>query len=77
MRSAWAVTTAALILFASSAHAQDSQFFFDLNGNFLVQTAETTAPPQIIGQPQNRIVEPGEAAAFSVVVADTRALTYQ
>ena len=42
-----------------------------------MQTAAATAPPQIIGQPQNRIVAPGEAASFSVVAAHTRALTYQ
>ena len=66
-----------LLLFAARAHAHNSQFLFDPNGNLLVQTAATTAPPQIIGQPQNQIVEPGQAAAFFVVAADARALTYQ
>ena len=64
-------------LLAAIACAQDSQFLFDANGNLLVQTAEITAPPQIIGQPQNQIVAPGGAASFFVVAADTRALTYQ
>src|SRR5690348_7909798 len=59
------------------ARAQDSQFQFDPNGNLFLQSAATTAPPQIIGQPQNRIVAPGEATSFFVVAADTRALTYQ
>ena len=38
---------------------------------------QSAAPPQIIGQPQNRIVAPGEFASFSVVAADTRSLAYQ
>src|SRR5258706_6722999 len=66
-----------VILLATVAHAQNSQFVFDPNGNLFVQTAEASAPPQIIGQPQNRIVAPGEATSFFVVAADTRALTYQ
>ena len=65
---------ALLLLVATFAQAQDSQFLFDANGNLLVQSAATTAPPQIIGQPQNRVVEPGEATSFFVVAADTRAL---
>jgi len=68
---------ALLLLLSSFAHAQDSQFFFDPNGNLFVQTAEITAPPEIIGQPQNRIVAPGDSASFFVVASDTRALTYQ
>src|SRR5262249_2180366 len=32
----------ALILLAAFAHAQDSQFLFDPNGNLFVQTAATT-----------------------------------
>jgi hypothetical protein len=71
-------TTLWIVLqFATFAHAQDSQFFFDPNGNLFMQTSATTALPQIIGQPQNRMVAPGEAGSFFVVAADTRALTYQ
>ena len=66
-----------VVLLATFAHAQDSQFLFDADGNLLVQTAATTTPPRIIGQPQNRIAVPGEAAAFSVVVADTRVFIYE
>ena len=72
-----ATVTALVFLLTTLAPAQDSQFLFDPNGNLLVQTAEVSAPPQILGQPQNRIVAPGEAAAFSVVAENTRALTYQ
>lgn len=72
-----ATGVALILLFTTFARAQDSQFFFDPNGNLLVQTAATTAPPQIIGQPQNQIVAPGGSASFFVVAADTRALTYQ
>jgi hypothetical protein len=63
-------------LIATFAHAQDSQFLFDPNGNLLVETAEIAARPQILGQPQNVFVAPGEAASFFVVAADTRALAY-
>jgi hypothetical protein len=66
-----------ILLLATLAHAQNSQFYFDPSGNLLIQTAEVIAPPQIIGQPQDRIVAPGEAAAFSVVAENTRALMYQ
>lgn len=65
------------VLFTSATHAQDSQFLFDPNGNLFAQTAAVTFPPRILGQPQNRIVAPGEAASFSVVAVDTRALAYQ
>jgi hypothetical protein len=63
-----------LIFFlASFVRAQDSQFFFDPNGNLLVQTGPPTAPPQIIGQPQNDVVAPGDSASFFVVaVVDAR-----
>src|SRR5262245_47017572 len=71
------LTSALVLLLATFTRAQDSQFFFDANGNLFVQTAATTAPPQIIGQPQNQIAAPGGSASFFVVAADTRALTYQ
>ena len=71
-------TVAALTLLSSSfAYAQNSQFLFDPNGNLQAQTSAASAPPQIIGQPQNRTVVPGESATFSVVVADTRDLSFQ
>ena len=78
LRAITLATAAAFIfLFATFAPAQTSQFLFDPNGNLLVQATEITALPQIIGQPQNRIVAPDESASFFVVAADTRALTYQ
>ena len=77
LTSAATVAAGIVLLLATFAHAQDSQFYFDANGNLLVQTAEISAPPQIIGQPQNQIVVPGESASFFVVAADTRALFYQ
>ncbi len=66
-----------LLLVATLASAQDSQFFFDANGNLQVQTAEVSAPPQILAQPQQQIAQPGELASFFVVAADTQGLTYQ
>lgn len=68
---------ALVLLLATFTHAQTSQFLFDANGNLLVQSANINAPPQIIGQPQNRTVGAGETASFFAVAADTRALTYQ
>ena len=71
------VTAAIVLLLATFAPAQDTQFLFDANGNLAVQMGEINFPPQIIGQPQNRIVAPSESASFSVVAADTRLLSYQ
>ena len=70
----WAVL---ILLFATYAHAQSSQFLFDAKGNLTVQLAETILPPQIIGQPQNQIVATNDLAAFSVIVANPRSMTYQ
>jgi hypothetical protein len=66
-----------LFLITTLAHAQDSQFSFDANGNLTARTAAITVPPQILGQPQNQVVAPGESASFSVVAADTGGLSYQ
>lgn len=74
----WREFVAALILLpAILAYAQESQFLFDPNGNLFVQTGAATALPQILAQPQNRIVAPDEAATFTVVAADTRLITFQ
>lgn len=72
-----ASATALVLILATCAHGQGWQFFFDASGNLAAQMAETSAAPQIIGQPQNQVVVPGESASFSVVAADTRALSYQ
>jgi hypothetical protein len=69
------VAAALMLLLATVARAQNSQFFFDPNGNLHAESAAVRAPPQILAQPQNRIVQPGEATSFLVVAADTRALT--
>ena len=55
----------------------DTAFTFDLSGNLESQTSASTLPPQIFASPQPQIVQPGELASFSVVVADTRGLAYQ
>ena len=66
-----------VLRFALAACAQNSQFVFDAPGNLLVQTTESGSLPVILGQPQNQVVVAGGSASFSVVVADTRNLTYQ
>jgi len=62
---------------AAAAIAQSFQFQFDPCGNLQEQTTEVQGSPQIIGQPQLQIVIPGQAASFSVVVADTTGVSYQ
>ena len=71
------VFVALILLIAIFAHAQDSQFLFDPNGNLFVQRAEIAAPPQVVGQPQNVVAIPGEAASFFVVAANTRLLAFE
>ena len=71
-----AAATLILLLHVCAACAQNSQFLFDATGNLLSDTTETAGLPQILRQPQNQVVEPGKTASFSVVVADTRNLTY-
>jgi hypothetical protein len=68
---------ALLLLLGASAFAQDWNFTFDANGDFLAEATETLAPPQIIGQPQVQVVAPGDTASFSVVLADTFGVSYQ
>jgi immunoglobulin I-set domain protein/List-Bact-rpt repeat protein len=68
---------ALVLLVAPFAQGQTAQFSFDHNGNLIAQTEATGELPQILRQPQNQVVSPGEVASFSVVVADTRALSYQ
>ena len=72
-----AVTAALILLLAGSAYAQDSQFYFDGNGNLLAQATEISAPPRILAQPQPQLAAPGGLASFLVVAADTRGLSYQ
>src|SRR5438045_3356170 len=71
------VLAAIAIVLSVVADAQDSQFAFDLHGNFLSQTAETLGAPQILAQPQQQVVQPGELASFFVVGVDEHGLSYQ
>ncbi len=68
---------ALVLLLATFADAQTSQFLFDGNGNLTVQMAETIFQPQTIGQPPNQIVAPGETASFFIVARGSLPLTYQ
>ena len=71
------VAVVLILIVASSGQAQEWQFSFDATGNLIVHTVGISSPPQILGQPQNQVIAPGESASFSVVAADSRALTYQ
>src|SRR5439155_6261648 len=73
----WAAQLTLALVLASFVSAQDWQFLFDARGNLIVQAAESSAPPQILGQPQNQVVAPAEAASFSVVLSDTSGVSYQ
>jgi hypothetical protein len=66
-----------VLMSAAAAFSQNSQFSFDASGNLRAQAVEINGLPQIIGQPQMQLVIPGHTAAFSVVVADTRGVSYQ
>jgi hypothetical protein len=73
----WGIVAAFHFLLMLSALGQAWQFDFDATGNLLIQTSEASALPQILGQPQQQVVVPGELASFFVVVADSSGLTYQ
>jgi hypothetical protein len=68
MESRW-LATGLVLLLATLAHSQNSQFMFDATGNLFAQVSETLALPQIIGQPQMQVVIPGDSASFSVLLA--------
>ncbi len=70
-----AIVTA--LLPAGLAQAQVSQSVYDAAGNPLSRAAATTAPPLILRQPVQQVVEPGHAATFSVTLADPRGATFQ
>jgi hypothetical protein len=53
------------------------KYSYDRSGNLAAQAASAFLPPQITGQPVQQIVEPGQTATFSVVVADASGIAYQ
>lgn len=57
--------------------AQPCQFASDANGNLILETTESLAPPQILSAPTMQVVQPGELASFFVVALDTSGLAYQ
>jgi hypothetical protein len=64
-------------MFATPANGQDSQYYYDLSGNQAMRALATINVPQIVAQPVRQIVEPGGVASFSILLADTRAVTFQ
>jgi len=71
------LAVAGLCLAAARLCGQGLEFSFDLTGNLVLRGAETLAPPQILAQPQNQVVQPGFLASFSVVLADSTGCSYQ
>jgi hypothetical protein len=53
------------------------RYCYDPSGNLTTEVQASAIPPQIIGQPVQQIVEPGQSVTFSVVVADTNEVAYQ
>jgi Immunoglobulin domain/Divergent InlB B-repeat domain/Immunoglobulin I-set domain len=51
--------------------------YYDMPGNLIAQTSQTTGPPIILRPPVAQVVSAGNDLSFSVVVADTRSVTYQ
>src|SRR6267154_2412439 len=54
------------------------KYSYDACGNVVGQTLTGgVLPPEIVGQPVDQVVEIGNVATFSVVVADATGVTYQ
>jgi|GEM_PF-3370324 len=53
------------------------KYSYDATGNLVSRTLQSDLISQIIGQPVNQIVAPGETASFSVVVSDASGRTFQ
>jgi hypothetical protein len=53
------------------------KYSYDLSGNVATQAVAAALAPQIKGQPVGQIVEPGQIASLSVVVADASGVTFQ
>jgi hypothetical protein len=70
--------SALLLLFGThAASGGDFLFSYDPSGSLIVRAPETLSPPQILGQPQNQIVQPSELASFSILLADATGCAYQ
>jgi hypothetical protein len=52
-------------------------YSYDSSGNLANVAPAEIQPPQILGEPVSQIVEPGQIASFSVVVADASGITFQ
>jgi hypothetical protein len=53
------------------------KYSYDSSGNLISCLPRSGIPPQITGQPLQQIIEPGQDATFSVVVADAFGVTFQ
>lgn len=74
----WSTVISLLAAVSLPAAAQDWNFTHDASGNLTAKAgAAALAAPQIISHPVNQVVGLGAAATFSVVVADTRGVTFQ
>ncbi len=72
----WSVAVSLLVAVSRPTAAQDGNVTHDASGNRTTRAgAATLTAPQIVKDPVDPVVAPGDVASFSVVVADTRDVT--
>lgn len=71
------ILLSAILGWGWAAPAQLVQYASDASGNLVQRGAGAGAAPQIVRQPQQQIVVPGDYATFSVLLADSGGCTYQ
>src|SRR6516225_4270900 len=52
-------------------------YSYDENGDTVARTTGEMLPPRIVSQPISRVVELGQVATFSALVADSRGPSFQ
>jgi len=60
-----------------SSSGQNLRYLFDPSGDLQAQTTESRGVPQILAQPRDQTLLPGDLGSFSVAVADAGGLSYQ
>jgi uncharacterized repeat protein (TIGR02543 family) len=53
------------------------KYLYDSSGEITSRRLTIAVPPEVKGQPANRITEPGQVATFSVLVADESGMNFQ
>jgi hypothetical protein len=66
-----------ILMAATSATAENWQYSSDLSGNVILRALGGVLLPEIIGQPIQQVVSPGDLATFSVVMRDANGAAFQ